>query len=122
MKLKQILNYQFTERYLVITWIVDDTANAFTLTKENSYIGITWPTLKVHLTLDLMPVDWFVSRVFSQGGGPPSGKNFANPPIRHLSPFLDQGLSPQPRFVPENLKNLNTFLCQIWLLLSSKIP
>ena len=23
---------------------------------------------------------------------------------------------------PENLKNLNTFLCQIWLLLSSKVP
>ena len=30
----------------------------------------------------------------SQGffpGGPPSGENFVNPPIRHLSPFLDQG-------------------------------
>ena len=37
-------------------------------------------------------------------GGPPSSKNFVNPPIRHLSPFLDQGLSPQLRFVPENLK------------------
>ena len=29
-------------------------------------------------------------------GGPPSGENFANPPIRHLSPFLDQSLSPPP--------------------------
>ena len=38
-------------------------------------------------------------------GGPPSGENFVNLPHRHLSPFLDQGLSPQPRFVPENLKN-----------------
>ena len=28
-------------------------------------------------------------------GVPPSGENFANPPpIRYLSPFLDQGLSP----------------------------
>ena len=52
-------------------------------------------------------------------GVPPSSENFVNPsPIRHLSLFLDQGLSPQPRFVPENLKNLNTFLCQSWLLLS----
>ena len=43
-------------------------------------------------------------------GVPPSSKNFVNPPIQHLSPFLDQGLSPpQPRFFPENLKNLNIF-------------
>ena len=36
---------------------------------------------------------------FPGGGGlgvPPSGENFANPPIRHLSPFLDQGLFPPP--------------------------
>ena len=26
----------------------------------------------------------------------PSGENFVNPLIRHLSPFLDQGLSPPP--------------------------
>ena len=48
--------------------------------------------------------------------GPPIRRKFCQfPPIRHLSPFLDQGLSPppQPRFVPENLKNLNSFLCQI---------
>ena len=57
-------------------------------------------------------------------GGPPQlAKILSIPPIQHLSPFLDQGLSPpQARFVPENLKNLNTFLCQIWLLLSSKVP
>ena len=30
-------------------------------------------------------------------GVPPSGENFANPPIRHLSPFLDQGLAPPSR-------------------------
>ena len=58
------------------------------------------------------------------GGPPHPAKILPIPPIRHLSPFLDQGLfPPQPRFVPENLKNLNTFLCQIWLvLLSSKVP
>ena len=52
-------------------------------------------------------------------GGPHPAKILLIPSIRHLSPFLDQGLSspPQPRFVPKNLKNLNTFLCQIWLLL-----
>ena len=55
-------------------------------------------------------------------GVPHPAKILLIPPIRHLSPFLDQGLSPQPMFVPENLKNLNTFLCQIWLLLSSKVP
>ena len=67
----------------------------------------------------------FQQGFFWGGGLPPFGKNFANPPIRHLSPFLDQGLSPpppEPRLVPENLKNSNTFLCQIWLLLSSKVP
>ena len=39
----------------------------------------------------------FQCRVFFLGdwGVPPAGKNFVNPPpIRHLSPFLDQGLSP----------------------------
>ena len=38
-------------------------------------------------------------RVFFPGGtgGSPSGENFVNPPIRHLSPFLDQGLSPPHR-------------------------
>ena len=54
-----------------------------------------------------------------------TGKFSQSPPIRHLSPFLDQGLSPPPPrqgSSPKNLKNLNTFLCQIWLLLSSKVP
>ena len=65
-------------------------------------------------------------RVFFPGGGlggpPHPAKILPIPPIWHLSPFLDQGLSPpQPRFVPENLKNLNSFLCQIWPLLSWKV-
>ena len=40
-----------------------------------------------------------VSRVFSWGGlgGPPIQRKFCqSPPIWHLSPFLDQGLSPPP--------------------------
>ena len=40
--------------------------------------------------------------------------------IPHPTPvpvFVPRLVPPQPRFVPENLKNLNTFLCQIWLLL-----
>ena len=53
--------------------------------------------------------------------GFPSSENFVNSPIRHLSPFLDQGLSPA-EVRPRNLKDLNTFLYQIWLLLSSKVP
>ena len=58
---------------------------------------------------------------FSWGDGvPPSGENFVNPPIRHLSPFLDQSLSPpQPRFVRENLNtlvsNLTTFKLKSYL-------
>ena len=64
-----------------------------------------------------------IAGFFSWGGSPHPAKILPIPPIRHLSPFLDQGLSPpQPRFVPENLKNLNTFLCQIWLLLIQLIP
>ena len=47
-------------------------------------------------------------------GGPPIRRKFCQSPPSTLCPrFLDQGLSPQPRFVPENLKNLNIFLCQI---------
>ena len=66
------------------------------------------------------------SGFFSWGGlgVPPSGKNFANPPphLTLVSVFGPRLVPPQPRLVPENLKNLNTFLCQIWLLLSSKVP
>ena len=59
------------------------------------------------------------------GGSPHLAKILSiPPPIWHLSPFLDQGLSPPPSrgSSPKNLKNLNTFLCQIWVLLSSKVP
>ena len=61
---------------------------------------------------------------FPEGmGGSPIWQKFCQShPIWHLSQFLDRGFSPQPRFFPENLKNLNTFLCQIWLLFSSKVP
>ena len=64
-----------------------------------------------------------LSQGFFQGdGGPPSGKNFVNPPPDTCPRFWTKACPPQPRFVPENLRNLNTFLCQIWLLLSSKVP
>ena len=50
-------------------------------------------------------------------GVPQSGKNLVNHPIRHLSPFLDQGLSPPAKVCPwkfEKFKyifvsNLTTF-------------
>ena len=75
----------------------------------------------------LMPMHFMLcipAGFFSWGGlgGPHPVKILPIPPIRYLSPFLDQGLSPQPRFIPKNLKKLNPFLCQIWLLLSSKVP
>ena len=76
-----------------------------------------------YLYLCILAVD---RRVFSWGGlggSPPSGKNFANPPPSDTCPhFWTKACPPQPRLVPENLKNLNTFLCQIWLLFSSKVP
>ena len=54
-------------------------------------------------------------------GGPPIRRKFYQSPHPTLVPVLDQGLSPpQPRFVPENLKNLDTFLCQIWLTFKLK--
>ena len=37
-------------------------------------------------------------------GGPPSGENFANPPIQHLSPFSDQGLSPPAEVHPRKFE------------------
>ena len=54
---------------------------------------------------------------FFPGGVSPSGENFANPPIRHLSPFLDQGLSPPAEVRPRKFEkfkyifvsNLTTF-------------
>ena len=89
------------------------------------HIGIC-THMNMFLTIDFKsPFFRKYAGFFSWGdGGPPIRQKFCqSPPIRHLSPFLDQCLSPpQPRFVPENLKNLNTFLCQIWLLLSSKVP
>ena len=50
-------------------------------------------------------------------GVPPSSENFANPPIQHLSPFLDQGLSPAAGVRPSKIEkfkyifvsNLTTF-------------
>ena len=70
----------------------------------------------------------FESRVFFLGGGglggsPHPAKILPIPPHPTLVPVFGQRLvPPQLRFVPENLKNLNTFLCQIWLLLSSTVP
>ena len=51
------------------------------------------------------------SRVFSWG--PPSSENFVNPLSNTCPHFWTKACSPQPRFIPENLKRLNTFLCQI---------
>ena len=56
-------------------------------------------------------------------GGPPIRWKFCQSPHPTPVPVFGPRLVPtQPRFIPENLKNLNTFLCQIWLLLSSKVP
>ena len=102
-----------------------DLPTKFYTSNLNFYVkmGISGPLLSWD-----MPDTISSTRVFSLGGGwgvPPSGKNFANPPPHPtLVPVFGPRLvpPPQPRFVPENLKNLNTFLCQIWLLLSSKVP
>ena len=61
---------------------------------------------------------------FFPGGGPPHpAKILPIPSHPTLVPVFGPRLvPPQPRFVPENVKNLDTFLCQIWLLLSSKVP
>ena len=56
-------------------------------------------------------------------GSPHPAKFCQFPPIRHLSPFLDQGLSLPAEVRPRKFeKSKYTFLCQIWLLLSSKVP
>ena len=52
-----------------------------------------------------------VAGIFPGGpGGPQSGENFANPPPPiDTCPLFWTKACPPPRFVPENLKNLNTF-------------
>ena len=48
------------------------------------------------------------------GGVPHPVKILPIPPPSDTCPrFWTKACPPQPRFVPENLKNLNTFLCQI---------
>ena len=65
---------------------------------------------------------------FPGGGGGDCGVSPYPTKILSISPsdtcprFWTEACPPQPRFVPENFKNLNTFLCQIWLILSSKVP
>ena len=46
-------------------------------------------------------------------GVPHLGKSLVNHPHPTLVPVFGPRLAPQPRFVPENLKNLDTFLCQV---------
>ena len=77
-----------------------------------------------HLHLEVIGL---VSRVFIQGGSwgvsHPSGKILSIPPSDTCPRFWTKACpTPQPRFVHENLKTLNTFFCQIWLLLSSQAP
>ena len=56
-------------------------------------------------------------------GGSPIRQKFCQSPHPTLVPiFWTKACPPPAEVVPENLKNLNTFLCQIWLLLSSKVP
>ena len=57
------------------------------------------------------------------GGSPIRWKFCQSPPSDTCPRFWTKACPPpQPRFVPKNLKHLNTFLCQIWLLLSSTVP
>ena len=70
------------------------------------------------LTQDHLPYIGKLNQGFFPGGdwgGPPIRRKFCqSPPHPTLVPVFGPRLvPPQPRFVPENLKNLNTFLCQI---------
>ena len=64
------------------------------------------------------------SRFFSWRGlgVPHPAKKLSIPPSNTCPRFLDQGLSSPAKVRPPKFENLNTFLCQIWLLLSSKVP
>ena len=82
----------------------------------------------------LTQYNWFESEIeradvdsgffsWGDGGSPHPAKILPIPPSDTCPCFWTKACPPpQPRFVPENLKNLNTFLCQIWLILSSKVP
>ena len=85
------------------------------------------PHIRLHVAVTSPPFSKWdkIYRVFSWGGlgGPPIRRKFCQSPPSDTCPrFWTKACPPQLRFVPENLKNLNTFLCQIWLLLSSKVP
>ena len=56
---------------------------------------LRWPNKLYHCNFKTLKLVKRAGVFFPVGGlgVPPSGKNFVNPPIRHLSPFLDQGLS-----------------------------
>ena len=98
----------------------------------NGYLNL--PQMTITLTyvdesiLFLVQYIWnqTTKQVFFLGGtgGPPIWQKFCqSPPPSDTCPrFWTKACPPQPRFVPENFKNLNTFLCQMWLLLSSKVP
>ena len=78
-----------------------------------------WGLLQVRVPLRVLCRFFFLGGL----GVSPSGKNFVNPPSDTCPRFWTKACPPlPPRFVPENWKNLKIFLCQIWLLLSSKVP
>ena len=71
-----------------------------------------WQQLKFGGCVDTKSVDIVQSGFFSWGdwGSPPSSENFVNPPPSDTCPrFWTKACPPQPRFNPDNLKNLNTF-------------
>ena len=80
---------------------------------------------KLHRKPKLSMFYMYVITGFFPWGGqgvPHPAKILPIPPSDTCPRFWTKACPPQPRFIPENLKNLNTFLCQIWLLLSSKVP
>ena len=93
---------------------------------HTSYCYHEWHNFPVYIVHSLLEEsrgvkcseNCYVSGFFSRGtGGPPSSKSFVEPPIRHLSPFLDQGLSPPAEVRPRKFEkfkyifvsNLTTF-------------
>ena len=99
----------------------------------NWQVGLMWLLINIFIILWLVlhvPIPaqchmegciWtlYWCRVFflrGDWGGPPIRRKICQSPPSDTCPhFWTKAGPPQPRFVPENLKNLNTFLCQIWL-------
>ena len=87
------------------------------------YMKLLHPPNQTHFSTHIF-ASRFQGFFFRGGLGVPHLAKILSIPHPTLVPVFGPKLvpPPPPRFIPKNLKTLNTFLCQLWLFLSSKVP